>query len=130
MSDRFKVFTSRSYDMTTPFASAEEAWFWFIDGYSAKHAGARVSAGMALVPRPCEPLDILKTVDRLYRNRRLVWDHLLVLRHYGQRKMPPDGNRPKEAKAASLWDEALQKLEEALVVKGIVQNSMTLQGRG
>lgn len=105
---------------TEPFDSAEEAWFWFIDAYQARQDGARISAGLALVPRPCEPLDILQSVDRLYRTRRLLWDHLLVLRHYGQRKLPPDPNRIKEAKAATLWQEALQTLEVSLIRKGIV----------
>ena len=63
----------------------------------------------------------MKTVDRLYRNRRLIWDHLLVLRHYGQRKMPPDDTRPKEVKAATLWSEALEKLEDILIAKHIVE---------
>lgn len=104
-----------------PFESAEQAWFWFIDAYQAKHEGARIKAGLSLVPRPCEPLDILKIVDRLYRNRRLIWDHLLVLRHYGQRKMPPDDTRAKEIKAATLWTEALEKLEDVLIAKQIVE---------
>lgn len=105
----------------TPFESAEEAWFWFLDAYQAKHDGARISAGLALVPRPCEPLDILHALDRLYRNRRLIWDHLLVLKHYGQRRLPPDKSRAKEVRAYYLWHEALKRLEEVLRRKNIVR---------
>ena len=105
----------------TRFDSAQEAWFWFINAYQAKHDGARIVKGLGLVERPCEPLDILKAVDRLYRQRRLIWDHLLVLRHYGQRQMAPDPHRPNEMKAAALWDEAMKKLSEVLIRKQIVR---------
>ncbi len=105
---------------TVPFASAEEAWFWFIQAQSARSEGARLGMGLAAVPRPCEPVDILKVVDRLYRQRRLLRDHLLVLRHYGRRLMAPDTRRVKEIRAARLWREALARLGPALAHKGIV----------
>ena len=105
---------------TVPFASAEEAWFWFIQAQAARNDGARFSMGLGLIPRPCEPIDILKILDRLHRNRRLLMDHLLVLRHYGQRLIPPDPDRVKEARAHTLWTEALERLGEVLVSKGIV----------
>lgn len=105
---------------TTPFESAEEAWFWFIAAQKAREEGARFVAGQGLVARPCEPIDILKAVDRLYRNRRLVMDHLLVLRHYGVRFLPPDPRRMREARAARLWSEAMDRLGDALDAKGIL----------
>lgn len=103
-----------------PFASAEEAWFWFIQAQQARADGARFTAGAGLYTRPCEPLDILKILDRLYRKRELLMDHLLVLRHYGRRMMPPDRHRIKERRAHSLWVEALGRIEMVLVSKGIV----------
>lgn len=106
---------------TTPFASAEEAWFWFIQAQAARNDGARFSAGQGLVSRPCEPVDILKIVDRLYRQRRLLIDHLLVLRHYGRRLIAPDARRLKEMKAYSLWVEALERMTPVFERKGIVQ---------
>jgi hypothetical protein len=109
---------------TLPFRCAEEAWFWFIAAQNARCDGARVIAGASLFPRPCEPLDILKVVDRLYRGRRLLRDHLLVLRHYGRRYMPPDQRRRKEQRAHVLWTEALQKMESVLEAKGIVQKPL------
>lgn len=105
---------------TIPFESAEEAWFWFIQAMQARADGARFTVGAGLFPRPCEPLDILKVVDRLYRSRRITMDHALVLRHYGRRMMPPDRDRAKERRAYKLWHEALGWLEMALVGKGIV----------
>lgn len=76
--------------------------------------------GRSPLPRPCEPADILKIVDRLYRNRRLVRDHLYVLRYYGRRQMPPDANRHKEVRAYHLWHEAMDRIEPLLLDKGIL----------
>lgn len=103
-----------------PFESAEEAWFWFVGAQQARSDGARVSAGQGLQPRPCEPVDILRVVDRLYRQRRLLRDHLLVLNHYGRRRLPPDFRRMREARAYKIWEEALERIESVLIAKGIV----------
>lgn len=135
---------SRQTDVqAVPFRSTEEAWFWFINAQSAKNDGARFVAGQGAVPRPCEPLDILKALDRLYRNRRLIRDHLLVLRHYGRRQMAPDARRIKEARAHGIWHEALERLGEVLERKGIVcplpsymphamwyEQALIIEGRG
>lgn len=104
-----------------PFDDAEAAWFWFMQAQQARIDGARFAAGLGLVHRPCEPLDILKALDRLHRGRRLLMEHLLVLRHYGRRMMPPDPRRVKEARADVLWREAMDRLGEALIAKGIVR---------
>jgi hypothetical protein len=103
------------------FENAEEAWFWFVAAQVAQNEGVKARAGLADAPRPCEPVDILHVVDRLYRNRRLLRDHLFVLRHYGVRHMRPDKRRPKEMRAAQLWREAMKVLEESLIAKGIVK---------
>ena len=104
-----------------PFESAEEAWFWFIKAQDARNDGARFVMGAGLVPRSCEPTDILNILYRLYRNRLLLMDHVLVLRHYGRRQMSPDPRRVREGRAFRLWREALDKLEPALESRGIVQ---------
>lgn len=105
----------------TPFDNAEEAWFWFVAAQEALNDGARFSAGTALYARPCEPIDILKILDRLYRNRQLKRDHFLVLRHYGRRHMPPDARRVKEKRSYDLWREAFDKITPILEKKGIVR---------
>lgn len=106
---------------TTPFATVEDAWFWFVQAQQARSDGARYSAGAGLVPRPCEPVDILTILTQLHRSRRLTMDHLLVLRHYGRRMMAPDPRRAKEVRAHDLWVEALERLEPALMRKGIIE---------
>ncbi len=108
---------------TVPFQSAEEAWFWFISAQEARNDGARFVAGQGLYPRPCEPVDILRVVDRLYRHRRLIRDHLVILRYYGFRRLAPDRRRLKEMRAHKIWTEALGRIESVLENKGIVQRS-------
>ena len=111
----------RFHQTAVPFESAQEAWFWFILAQDAKNDGARVTAGQALIPRPCEPTDILQTLDRLYRNRLIKWEHCLTLRHFGRKQIAPDVRYVKERKTAKLWDEAMARLEPALVRKNIVR---------
>ncbi len=103
-----------------PFDDVIEAWFWFVQAQQARNEGARVTAGVGLLPRPCEPADILKILDTLYRQRRLVRDHLFVLRHYGRRQLAPDPRRVKEIQAHRLWVEALERLEPVFLRKGII----------
>lgn len=103
-----------------PFHSVESAWFWFVRAWQAYHDGARFRAGHGGVQRPCEPIDIMCVLDRLHRDKRLVMDHIHVLRHYGLKGEPPIENRRKEARAYYIWREAMQRLEEVLVEKGIV----------
>lgn len=103
-----------------PFTTTEEAWFWFMQAQTARAEGAKISAGIGHKPRPCEPVDILTVLDRLYRGRRLVMDHLRVLHHYGLRLTAPDPRRPREARAHKLWSEALEHLGSSLIHKGIV----------
>ena len=67
-----------------------------------------------------EPLDVLRAVDRLYRNRRLFREHLLVLAHYGRRHMPPDPQRRREMRAHAIWTEAFDRISPVLREKGIV----------
>lgn len=112
-------FVNENIDVV-PFNNAVEAWFWFILAQQARNEGARYKAGISQMTRPCEPADILKILDRLYRQRMLIRDHLLILRHYGRRQMPPDPRRIKEIRAYKLWKEALERIEPVLIRKGIV----------
>ena len=106
-----------------PFDTTEEAWFWFIQAQKAREDGARFSFGQGLVPRPCEPLDILNVLNGLYRKRRLLMEHLRVLRFYGDRQMAPDPRRQREMLAHDLWCEALDRIEPILIRKGIVHGA-------
>lgn len=59
-------------------------------------------------------------VDRLRRNRRLLYDHILVLRHYGMRATSPIPSRKREARAATLWRQAMKILNTAFIRQGLV----------
>lgn len=121
---------SRKPHESVPFRDAEEAWFWFILAQQARNDGARFVSGLGLFPRPCEPSDIMKILDRLYRNRLLIMDHLLVLRHYGRRQLRPDPRRVKEIKAAKLWMEAFDRLTPVLARKGIIEEKRPHESAG
>lgn len=103
-----------------PFADPVEAWFWCVQCALARVDGARLRAGLGGVPRPCEPLDIIASIDRLYRQRRLLSEHLEVLVDYGRRLEVPDPAWREEASAARLWDEAFDRIGPVLRRKGIV----------
>lgn len=104
-----------------PFETVEDAWFWFIQAQQARVDGARIAAGVGLIARPCEPIDILQALDGLYRNRKLTMDHLLVLRHYGRRMLPPDPRRAKEIRGYRMWNEAMAELGPVLEAKKIIK---------
>ncbi len=106
-----------------PFDSVEEVWFWFIAAQQARNEGAKFVAGIGTLQRPCEPIDILKIMDELYRKRRLKKEHFLVLRHYGRRHMAPDPRRIKEKRSHYIWQEALDRMEPILIRKGIVEEN-------
>lgn len=101
------------------FDSVEELWFWFIGAQQAYAAQAR-SVVPHVKQRPCEPGDILNILNRLYQNRLLKRDHLLVLRHYGRRGLAPDIHRIKEVRASKLWDEAMDRLRPVCFRRGFL----------
>ncbi len=101
-----------------PFRSAEQAWFWTMGALLARHEGATRPGGA--VPRPCEPDDVIRCLDLLYDRKRIDLAHARVLRAWGERGVPPDGRYPAERREARLWQEAIERLEWPLRVRGIV----------
>jgi hypothetical protein len=100
------------------FRHAEDAWFWTIAALAARREGTR-SAGGA-VPRPCEPDDVVRCLDRLFQRNRIGAQHVRVLRVWGERQTAPSDRHRTECQAARLWDEALRLLDWPLRQKGIV----------
>ena len=103
-----------------PFRSAEEAWLWTMAALVARRDGARFVAGLGAVLRPCEPDDVVKCLDRLWRQRRVDLVHARILRIWGERGAAPDPRVASERGDLRLWNEALSRLEWPLRAKGIV----------
>ena len=103
-----------------PFRDAEEAWFWTMAALMARREGARYTANRGRVVRPCEPDDVVKCLDGLYRQRRIDLVHARILRRWGERQASPSPALPAERCDWRLWREALERLEWPLRVKGIV----------
>ncbi len=103
-----------------PFKSAEDAWFWTVNALAARHEGANNSSGSS-IERPCEPDDILRCLDRLYRTRRIELLHARVLRYWGDRGRAPNPKHPRERSDYRLWREVMDRLAWKLRHKGIVE---------
>ena len=102
-----------------PFRNAEQAWFWTMAALLARHEGGGRPRGSG-VPRPCEPDDVVRCLDGLYRRKRIDLAHARVLRVWGERGVSPDRDRGAERDEARLWREAITLLEWPLRVRGIV----------
>lgn len=114
------TFRQSASEATQPFASAEEAWLWTMAALIARREGARYSAGKGRFARPCEPDDVVRCLDTLYRQRRIDLAHARILRVWGDRQTAPNPNHALEQNDWRLWREALDRLEWPLRVKGIV----------
>lgn len=107
-------------ERSQPFRDAEEAWLWTMAALMARRDGARYVAKAGRVPRPCEPDDVVKCLDTLYRRRRIDLTHARILRIWGERQIAPNPGYASERSDWRLWREALDRLEWPLRVKGIV----------
>lgn len=105
---------------TQAFVTAEEAWLWTMAALIARREGARYTAGKGLMTRPCDPDDVVKCLDQLYRQRRIDLAHARILRIWGERQLSPSASVASERSDRKLWVEALERLEWPLRVKGIV----------
>ena len=103
-----------------PFRSAEEAWIWTMAALTARRDGARYTANKGKIGRPCDPDDVVKSLDALYRQRRIDLLHARILRIWGERGTAPDPAHAMEKADWKLWKEALDRLEWSLRIKGIV----------
>ena len=109
---------------TEQFNNTQEAWFWFMQANEAKRVGAKCSPGLGVVSRPCEPEDIMNIINKLYRQRSLLIDHVRILAHYGKKLCAPNSDRYREKKAVTLWKEAMSKIEPVFLNKGIIKGGL------
>lgn len=108
-------------EITEPFSSSEEAWFWFVRSQKARNDGARFERGMERVARPCYPDDVYRAVKKLAERKLIGAQHLKVLNSFGMLERPPDPCFREEERQFQLWDEALDRLSTELKNKKIVQ---------
>jgi hypothetical protein len=102
-----------------PFRSAEQAWFWTVGALAARREGT--GRGARRIERPCEPDDVVRCLDQLYRTRRIELLHARILRIWGERQCAPNPASARERSDWRLWREAMDRLEGKLRRKGIVE---------
>jgi hypothetical protein len=105
--------------MTRPFSSPAAAWFWAMRGLQARRDGAAWGVSNK-APAGAEIDDVVKVLDRLYRQRRITLEHARILRIYGERGTAPNESATAERNDARLWREAMERMELPLQCKGIV----------
>ena len=105
---------------TEPFADAEQAWFWTMRALAARRDGTGALSGSARIARPCDPDDVVKCLDHLYRRRRIDLVHARILRIWGERMVAPNPGFASERGDWRIWREAMDRLEWPLRVKKIV----------
>lgn len=102
------------------FRDAQEAWFWTMAALVARRECSPRNVNGAGPPRPAMPEDVLHCLDTLYRGRRIDLLHARILRIWGERGVAPNLAWAAERNDARIWQEALERLEWPLRVKGIV----------
>ena len=103
---------------TTPFDSAEEAWFWCCLCEQLDR-GRRHGPNSSII-RPCETSDIIIAVKRLVQDGKLKPCHVKILSKYGMSQVPPHPHFGDSLKICELWKEALDFLGTLLKKKGII----------
>jgi hypothetical protein len=111
---------SRSIPNAQPFDNAESAWLWTMAALIARREGARYTANKGLITRPCDPDDVVKCLDGLYRRSRINLAHARILRIWGERQIAPSTAVAAERNDHRLWSEALERLAWPLRIKGII----------
>ena len=104
-----------------PFRGGEEAWFWTMAVLVARRDGAGAAWRPTGPARPCDPEDIVKCLDALYRRRAITLLHARILRLWGERQMPPRADLPAQIGDFRVWQQAMAQLEWALRGRGIVR---------
>ncbi|GAB0119548.1 hypothetical protein Acid7E03_36200 [Acidisoma sp. 7E03] len=68
----------------------------------------------------CDPREVVKCLDTLYRRRRIDLHHVRILRLWAHRGRAPDRADPMERADWRIWREALDRLDWPLRSLGII----------
>lgn len=109
------------------FATAEEAWFWYMRTTKARAEQARAADCSSLNERPCDPDDVFNCVVRLYKENTLYPLHLEVLGEYGYLDRDPFTDDDTEAVDWIIWMDAFDILEPYLFEKEIIECPTSIQ---
>jgi hypothetical protein len=101
---------------TFKFYSSQSLWLGFM-ALKRGQDGAELSDGLNIHLQAVYT-DILSILNKLYRSRRLLIDHLRVLNFYGRKGRAPRAWVKKEMRAHSLWREALHILSSPMIERG------------
>lgn len=104
-----------------PFRSAEEAWLWTMSILVARRDGVDVAWRPDGPARPCDPDDVVRCLDRLYRDTSISLLHARILRLWGERQVAPRSDRPAQRADWRLWHQALGRMEWVLRASGVVR---------
>lgn len=119
MPDGNTLATLRPRQAGEPFGSVQAAWFWAWRGLQARQDGAGAAFGQR--GGPCEVDDVIRCVDRAYRQGRVTLAHARVLRVWGERNCAPDPTVPAERGDARMWKQAMDAMAPIMRSKGIVR---------
>lgn len=108
--------------MTRPasFPDAQSAWLWTMAAMVARREASPRGVDGSGPPRTALPDDIVRCLDHLYRRRRIDLLHARILRRWGERGRRPNPGCARERCDAAIWDEAMERLQWPLRLKGIV----------
>ena len=104
-----------------PFRSAEQAWLWTMAILLARRDGAGAAWRPEGPPRPCDPEDVIRCLDTLYRQRSIDLLHVRILRIWGERQRAPHAQRLLQQSDWRLWRQSLGQLEWSLRARGVVR---------
>ncbi len=105
----------------TPFRTGQEAWLWTMAILMARRDGAGQSWRPEGPPRPCDPEDVVRCLDTLYREGVLDLVHARILRIWGERQTAPRSDRLQQRGDWRLWNQALGHMEWVLRACGVVR---------
>jgi hypothetical protein len=101
-----------------PFREVEACIIWTIRALGDAAEGGNGSRRD--VQPICEPIEVVRCIDTLYRRRRIDLRHARILRIWGHRGRPPRADAPNERSDSRLWCEATERLEWPLRSLGII----------
>lgn len=97
------------------FQNAEQLWFWFLYSKSLQNG---LNRNYASVRRPCELIDVETLITKLYLSGKLTDTQLKIMKKFGDKRRAPHQYIYSENKYASLWQTAMDTLNEYAKDKG------------